>query len=314
MPFNLGYSPSDARLARAGYNGTSLQEVARHFSTDEACVEHVTQARFKQGVFCQTCRDNSGWRQQNLKRYALHCCGKQISPLADTLFHRTRLPLRLWFYALLHFANSHGGISAGFLERHLGISYLAAFRMAQRIRRHLSELDRIDPLAPAGSAIEVRVENLRHVRSGTSAQNRVNILLVARDGKVACELLRASRQRFALKAVTKLVPNHGLLYTTCYRTARLLSDYGSNRPRAIYIPTYYMDHPNELDVIKGFLSYFLWPLHTHHKYVSILYLQLYLDEYLFRYNRRDRSADIYWDMISAFPNLNTRKSVSYVGG
>ena len=64
-----------------------------------------------------------------------------------------------------------------------------------------------------------------------------------------------------------------------------------------------MDHPEELDAIKGFLSYFLWPFQTHHKYASRAHLWLYLGEFLFRYNRRNRSAQTYWDMISAFPDL-----------
>ena len=308
MPFELGYPPSRARLARPGYHGTSLQEAAERFGTEQACIEHVLRARFMNGGYCRICGGTSAWRQENVKRYKTDCCGTKVSPLVDTIFHRTKLPIRLWFYALLHFANSHGGVSAGFLERHLGISYLAAFRMAQRIRLHLSEIDRIDPLAPAGSDIVVRVENLRHVRSGSAAQNRTNVLFAAWNGKVACKLLSGSRQRFALNAVAEMAPQHGDLKTSCYRTARLFSDYGARRERAIFIPNYYLDRPHEEDAIKGFISYFLWPFHNHHKYVSRSYLKLYLDEFLFRYNRRHRSYDTYWDMVRVFPVLGGRDS------
>ncbi len=286
MPFDLGYPPVLSRLSRPGYDGTSLQEVALRFGTEEACLEHVMQTRFGQGVPCHRC-----------------------SPLAGTLFHRTRLPLRLWFYAMLHFANSHEGVNAGFLERHLGVSYRAAFRIAQRIRWHLSEIERMTPIASAGMDLEVRVESLHRVRSGTSAHNRANVLFVARDGKVQCEVFGSSRQRFAIQALARMVPDHGELRTTCHRTARLFSDYGSRLPRATYLPCYYLDHPGELDAIKGFLSYFLWPFQTHHKYASRAHLWLYLGEFAFRYNRRHRSAQTYWDMISAFPVLmNTERS------
>jgi hypothetical protein len=210
---------------------------------------------------------------------------------------------------MLHFANSHEGVNAGFLERHLGVSYRAAFRIAQRIRWHLSEIERMTPIASAGMDLEVRVESLHRVRSGTSAHNRANVLFVARDGKVQCEVFGSSRQRFAIQALARMVPDHGELRTTCHRTARLFSDYGSRLPRATYLPCYYLDHPGELDAIKGFLSYFLWPFQTHHKYASRAHLWLYLGEFVFRYNRRHRSAQTYWDMISAFPVLmNTERS------
>lgn len=303
MPFDLGYAPVRSRLSRPGYDGTSLQDVALRFGTEDACLEHVMRTRFGHGVPCPKCGGIGFWHRRTTKQFTLDCCGAIISPLAGTLFHRTRLPLRLWFYAMLHFANSHEGVNAGFLERQLGISYLAAFRMAQRIRWHLSELERMNPFASTGMDIEVRVENLHRVRSGTSAHNRANVLFAARDGKVACQILSLSRQRIALQAVAKMVPGHGDLRTTCDRTARLFSDYGSRRPRASYLPCYYMDHPEELDAIKGFLSYFLWPFQTHHKYASRAHLWLYLGEFLFRYNRRNRSAQTYWDMISAFPDL-----------
>ena len=64
-----------------------------------------------------------------------------------------------------------------------------------------------------------------------------------------------------------------------------------------------MEHPEERDAIKGFLSYFLWPFQTHHKYASRAHLWLYLGEFLFRDNRRYRSAQTFWDMISVFPVL-----------
>ena len=309
MPFDLGYPPVRSSLSRAGYDGTSLQNVALRFGTEDACVEHVMQMRFGQGAPCQKCGRISSWCRRTTKLYALRCCGLVVSPLTDTLFHRTNMPLRLWFYAMLHFANSHEGVNAGFLERHLGISYNAAFRMAQRIRWHLSELERKTPIFVPGMGIEVRVQTLHRVRSGTSSHNRANILFAARDGKVGCEILGLSRQRAALQAMAKMAPQHGDLRTTCHRTARLFSDYGSKRPRATYLPCYFMDHPEEVDAIKGFQSYFLWPFQTHHKYASRAHLWLYLSEFLFRYNRRHRSAQTFWDMISAFPKLTTRRDV-----
>ncbi len=306
MPFDLGYPPARSRLARPGYDGTCLEDVASHFATEDACREYLMEVRFGQGKICLKCGGISQWHQRSNGRYVLLCCGVFVSPTAGTLFNYTKLPLRLWFYAMLHFANSHEGVGAGFLERHLGIGHGAAFHMAQRIRWHLAELERSTPIAKAGQAVEVRVESLYRVRSGTSARNRANILFAACDGKVVCEVIGYSRQRIALEALAKMVPDHGELFTTSYRTARLFSEYGTRPPRATYRPCYYIENEQETDAIKGFLSYFLWPFQTHHKFASRAHAWLYLSEFLFRYNRRHRSAQIYWDMLRAFPNLTMR--------
>lgn len=207
---------------------------------------------------------------------------------------------------MLHFANSQQGVSGGFLERQLGISYVAAFRMSQRIRWHISELERLAPVAAPGQDVEVRVETLHRVRSGTTSPNVATIIFASRNGKIDCEMIRACRRHIALAAIAKMVPNFGTLCTTSYRTHRLFSGYGVRRERTVYVPCHYIDHPDEVDAISGFLSYFLWPFQTHHKHASRTHLWLYLKEFQFRYNRRYRSAETYWDMNDAFPLLERR--------
>lgn len=313
MPFDLRYAPGSARLARPGYDGTSLQEVAMRFPTESACFEHVVTTRFGAQFACKKCGLTSSWHQRRGAKYIQHSCGAAISPLAGTLFHGTKLPLRLWFYALLLFANSQEGVDGRFLERHLGITYLAAFRMAQRIRRHMAELERAVPLAPRGQDIDVRVETLHRVRSGTTSPNAAPVMFAAFAGRIDCEVFSARRQQAALSAIALMAPEHGELRTTCYRTARLLSAYGCRRPHAVYDPCYFMDHPDEVDAITGFLSYFLWPFHTHHKHASRAHLWLYLKEFQFRYNRRHNAAQTYWDLVGAFPcfssgRVDSRKS------
>ena len=50
MPFGLGYAPVRSRLPRPGYDGTSLQDVALRFGTEDARLEHVMQTGFGRGV------------------------------------------------------------------------------------------------------------------------------------------------------------------------------------------------------------------------------------------------------------------------
>ena len=306
VPFDLGYAPSQFRSTRHGYDGTSLQEVALRFPSDDACFEHVLETRFGRTFTCNHCGRTSLWHRRSGAKYVQHSCGAVISPLAGTVFHGTKLPLRLWFYAMLHFANSPEGVNGGFIERQLGVSYAAAFRMAQRIRWHLAGLEQLLPLAASGDDIEVRVEGLHHVRSGSSSPNIVTAMFATKAGRIDCEVLSACRQHIARSAIAKMVPDHGELLTTCHRTARLLSAYGARPPCAVFKPCYYMDHPDEVDAIQGFLSYFLWPFQTHYKHASRTHIWLYIKEFQFRYNRRSRSAQTYWDMISAFPELEPR--------
>lgn len=263
--------------------------------------------RFGDKIGCSKCEKPGRWYRRSGAKYVQHPCGAVISPLAGTLFHATKLPLRLWFYAMLHFANSPEGVNAAFLGRHLGITYPAAFRMAYKIRLHLARLEELSEPAPRSQDVHVRLETLHRVRCGPRSQNTANVLFVASQSRIDCAVVTDPRRHSLRSAIARLMPGERNLITTCHRTAKILSAYGLRKPLAKFMPTFYLDHPNERDLISGFLSYFLVPFKTHHKHASRENFWLYLKEFQFRYNRRHRSGETYWDMVSTFPRLGTSK-------
>lgn len=68
------------------------------------------------------------------KTFECKDCGNQISPLANTIFHKSDTPLRSWFFAVYMFSVGKNGVSAKELERALGITYKCAWRIAKQIR------------------------------------------------------------------------------------------------------------------------------------------------------------------------------------
>lgn len=303
MPFDLGYLPSEFISPRPGYNGTSLQDVARRFPTDDACFEYVMERKFGGNPACPKCGKTGKWYRRRGHKYVQRSCGAVVSPLAGTLFQGTKLPLRLWFYAMLHFANSSEGVNAGFLGRHLGITYPAAFRMAQKIRLHMATQERRSAADVEGEIIHARLEIIDRVRTGPYRPNASNVLFVASSDRVDCRVMGRAERHTVRAAINDLMPHHGPLLTTCRRTANVLAAYGLRRPLAEYAPDFFADHPEQKDIITGFLSYFIWPFRNHHKHASREYLWLYLKEFQFRYNRRDKSYETYWDMIGSFPSI-----------
>jgi transposase-like protein len=68
-------------------------------------------------------------------RWQCSACGRRISVTAGTIFDRTRTPLTVWFTACWQFATAKDGISALSLQRSLEIgSYQTAWAMLHRLR------------------------------------------------------------------------------------------------------------------------------------------------------------------------------------
>lgn len=106
----------------------------KQYKDDEACLEHIKEIKYPDGVFCDKCHKITNFTKIK-DRPAYQCsCGYQISPLAGTIFEKTTTSLQYWFYAIFIMSVTRSGVSAKQLQRELGVTYKTAWRMFKQIR------------------------------------------------------------------------------------------------------------------------------------------------------------------------------------
>jgi hypothetical protein len=124
----------------------SLLEFQRRFPDEASCALFVFERRWPDGFVCPEC---GGTRACLLKSraYTYECpfCGRQTSVTAGTVMHRTKLSLTIWFWAAHLMATHSNGMSAQQLKGQLGLSYSAAWLLAQKLRRSMVDPER-EPL------------------------------------------------------------------------------------------------------------------------------------------------------------------------
>lgn len=112
----------------------SVGELRAWFATDADCLDYLEWLRWPAGFVCPSCEHVGGWRLGD-GRFECAGCGRRTSTTAGTIFDRTRTPLTVWFTACWMFASDKGGISALSLQRALEIgSYQTAWAMLHRLR------------------------------------------------------------------------------------------------------------------------------------------------------------------------------------
>ncbi len=123
------------------------------YGREELCIEALEQWRWPQG-FVYPSRGHAGAPLRLRTRALWQCrpCQHQASVTAGTIFAATKLPLTTWFLAMLLLTQQKNGISALALKRHLGVSYLNAWRIKHKPLRVMKERDDQTPL---GGVIEV---------------------------------------------------------------------------------------------------------------------------------------------------------------
>ena len=114
--------------------------INRQFPDDDACLDWLRHKLFPEKIYCRSCKKpTKHHRIATRKVYGCQECGTQVSPTAGTIFHKSRTPLRLWFFVIFQMARSQGSLSAKQIERETGVTYKTAWRMRKRIRERLGE-------------------------------------------------------------------------------------------------------------------------------------------------------------------------------
>lgn len=122
---------------------TSILEFQDRFSTEGACRQYLIDSRWPQGFRCPGCHGDRYWTRASRPLLECSSCGRQVSATAGTIMHRTRTPLRRWFWAAYLVTITNTGISAVSLQRQLGLSrYESAWMMLHKLRRAMVNAER----------------------------------------------------------------------------------------------------------------------------------------------------------------------------
>lgn len=114
----------------------------QHFSNENRCWDYLEQVLWRNGRPCPRCGVcDESWKLKSKPRYYECRCGHQFSVTANTLFHKTRIPLTKWFAAIFLLADSSKGISTRKAAQWLGLHYQTAWHMTQRIRAMMVDGD-----------------------------------------------------------------------------------------------------------------------------------------------------------------------------
>ncbi|WP_178025054.1 transposase [uncultured Paenibacillus sp.] len=112
------------------------------YHSEEDCIEALVAMKWPNGFVCPLCAYNRCTRLNSRRIPLFECrrCAHQTSPLVDTIFEGTHLPLLKWFQALELFLLPDG-ISAMRLSQVIRVTYKTAWLMLHKIRYTLGEFD-----------------------------------------------------------------------------------------------------------------------------------------------------------------------------
>lgn len=121
--------------------GISLTTFLDDYGTEQQCREALARARWPKGFRCQDCDHTGHCYLIGRGVYQCNRCKRQVSLTGGTLFADTKLPLRTWFLAIYLLTQHKNGISALALRRQLGVSYNTAWLIKHKLMQTMVERD-----------------------------------------------------------------------------------------------------------------------------------------------------------------------------
>jgi transposase-like protein len=296
----------------------TVNEFRLRFGNEAQCERYLREQRWPQGFACPRCGGGSRGYLASRRSYECAACGYQCSITAGTIFHKARVPLTGWFWALYRMSQDKKGISALQLSKEIDVSYPTAWLMQHKIRKAMADRDQRYQLAGLVEVDEGYVGGAEEgdAQKGRGAKTK-SVVAVAVERRAPGEEGQKPIPGFAALAV---VPNaaasslQGFLQSKVNVGTRVLSDgwrgyWGLEQKGFQHTATPLQGDPEAahrlfpwVHITLSNLKRFL--LGTHHK-VESQHLKRYVAEFTYRLNRRTMETNLFDRLVRACLTTNT---------
>ena len=279
----------------------TMREFRERFVDPKACLNYLAALRWPDGFVCPVCSGIGGWMREKRFLYICRSCKRETSPMAGTAMHRSKIAIQDWFWAAYMVTTHTPGLSAKQLQRYLGTpSYETAWYLLQRFRRAMISENRtlLSGVVEADETIIGGPAKGKSGRGVTKAKHKSLVLgmveVLTYKNKHGRQLKRAGRLRLQLVQNADGVSIGSFLKKNLAPGSQVKTDgwagYSNSAMREYNHIAKVQDSPESASrlaphIHRVFSNLKTWLMGTHHG-VEPKYLQAYLDEYVFRFNRR----------------------------
>lgn len=270
----------------------TIMELEKRFGDDTACQSYLFALRWAEGFVCPHCQAKEVWSMAN-GRWLCAGCRAQVSVMAGTIFQDSKLPLTMWFRAMWQLTSQKNGVSALGLQRQLGLgSYKTAWTMLHKLRRAMVRpgRERLQGVVEVDEAYWGGTEE--NVRGRQTYEKALIAVAVEADaqriGRIRLRCIADTSRKTLHGFIAEVITLGSTVQTDGLHSYRELEGY-SHEPQVQSRQPKDADHllPRAHLVISLFKR---WLLGTHQGAIAHDYLQDYLDEFTFRFNRRNSAS------------------------
>lgn len=293
----------------------NIREFHLNYQDEESCKAKWRALREEQGIICRKCGHNHHRWKKDREQWECKQCGDRMTLRSGTVMENSKLPYYYWFTAMAYLANTKKSISALELQGQLGHKrYEPIWAMLQKLRTVMGyrdskytlhdeiELDEAFFEAPSthekgedhysGDKIRVLVAvESRHVGQEGPKKHKKSKKVGYIKMKVLTSKQEGQQEGQVVKESESLIDNNAKVTTDGHKSYKRLSKIvdqhiainctQDNKALEI-LPWVHTAISNAKRYLAG----------VHH-FVSKEYLQGYLNEFCYKFNRRYMTSEMF---------------------
>ena len=280
---------------------TNWNEFLDWFGSEDACLAFLEKLRWPDGFVCPGCGSVGAPYRSSRVRLMCRDCARQTTVTAGTIFDKTRTPLRVWLAAAWYLTNQKQGVSALGLQRVLGLgSYETAWAMLHRFRRAMvrPERERLKGMVEVDETYLALTDRENPISAVGRKSNTSKVLVaIAVElhepkgfGRIRLRRIDNDAESCVVPFVQDSIEPGAQVRTDGSAAYRSLTDLGYAHQRRVMLGSDTPAHVSMAGVHRVAALIKRWMLGTHHGSVQPEHLDAYLDEFVFRFNRRTSNS------------------------
>lgn len=282
----------------------TIKQLRADFPDDKACLDWLISYHHPKGIVCRACEKvTKHYKVSGRRSYCCSQCGHHFYPTAGTIFHKSRTSLTDWFHVIYIMSSNKAGTSARQIQREIGVTYKTAWRMMHQIRSMMNAPD--EQLEGDVEVDETFVHPNTFKRSsaqrryGRDARRTGEVIFgaVQRGGSVKVWHVPTAGVRILRPIIQNNVKVGSTIHSDGWGAYRTLSYHGYDHRTTNHSAGEYYTPSSYTQNIENVWSHLKRGMKGVFRHVSPTYLQLYANEFAWRYNHRHNDV-LFWCLLT----------------
>jgi hypothetical protein len=278
---------------------------AAHFGSEEACRYHFKEQRDKEGVTCKKCGNEDHYWKQDKWSYECKSCKFRTSLRSGTIMQSSKLSFLTWYKAIFLMSTTKKGFSAKEIQRQLGLKrYEPVWSMVHKLRKAMGDRDSRYTLEgmiefdEGYFTVESSEIEKKKAKRGRGAAGKQNVAILAESTPLE-DIVTNTKSNQVRYFKAKVLKSHGSKHVN-YLISKSIDDksivFSDKSTSYIDIADLVELHITEKSTKETTTDTLKWVhifisnakrnfLGNYHK-IKGKYLQLYLNEFVYKLNRR----------------------------